>query len=76
MKSYTFSEARQRLADLLSEAKKEGGVRIYRRDGQSFVLAPELRGKSPLDVPGLESKVSTSEIVSLLRRNRRQKRRY
>ena len=40
MKSYTFSEARQNFAAILEQARREGAVRIQRRDGQSFVLRP------------------------------------
>jgi Antitoxin Phd_YefM, type II toxin-antitoxin system len=53
MKSYTFSEARQHFAALLEQARRDGGVRIQRRDGQSFVLTPEPQRASPLDIPGI-----------------------
>jgi len=33
MKVYTYSEAGQRLASLLDEARRAGEVRIRRRDG-------------------------------------------
>ena len=38
MKSYTTTEARQNLAAVLEEARRDGGVRILRRNRQSFVL--------------------------------------
>jgi Antitoxin Phd_YefM, type II toxin-antitoxin system len=41
VKSYTFSEARQNFAAVLEQARRDGAVRIQRRDGQSFVLTPE-----------------------------------
>src|SRR5262249_37768924 len=41
VKSYTFSEARQNFAAILEQARRDGAVRIQRRDGQSFVLTPE-----------------------------------
>jgi hypothetical protein len=53
MKSYTFSEARQNFAAILEQARRDGAVRIQRRDGQSFVLQPEPRMASPLDIPGI-----------------------
>jgi len=37
MKIYTYSEARQRLGELLERARREGSVRIRRRDGQIMV---------------------------------------
>ena len=54
MKVYTYSEARQKLAKLLNEAREEGAVRIRRRDGQEFVLRPVVETDSPLNVEGLE----------------------
>ena len=43
MRVYTYSEARQNLASLLDIAQRDGAVRIRRKDGQSFVLQPEVR---------------------------------
>ncbi len=57
MKSYTFSEARQKFAALLEQARRDGAVRVQRRDGQSFVVTPEPRHMSPLDVPGVTPRV-------------------
>ncbi len=53
MKEFTYSEARQRLAALLERARREGAVRIRRKDGQVFVGRPEPPAGSPLDVPAL-----------------------
>ena len=72
MKEYTFSEARQRLASLLDRARKEGSVRIRRRDGQKFILQPELQSRSPLDVPGIKTDIGREEIVETIRTSRRQ----
>jgi hypothetical protein len=71
VKVYTYSEARQRLASLLEQAKKEGAVRIRRRDGQTFILKPEVPGGSPLDVEGIDLGITTGEIVSFVRESRR-----
>ena len=71
MKEFTYSEARQQLAALLDRARREGAVRIRRRDGQVFVLSPEARRGSPLDVPGLDLKLSDDEIVDLIHEGRR-----
>lgn len=70
MKVYTYSEARQRLAQILDEAKREGAVIIKRRDGQSFVLKPESASGSPLDVKGVELDITTGEIVDFVRESR------
>ena len=70
MNVYTFSEARQNLATVLDEAQAEGAVRIKRRDGSEFEIAPVRRKKSPLDVQGVNVGLSAEEIVSLIRESR------
>ena len=71
MKTYTFSQARQKLATLLDEASREGEVRIRRRDGNSFVVQPLVEGTSPLDVPAVASDLTTAGIIKLVREGRR-----
>jgi hypothetical protein len=71
VKEFTYSEARQGLAALLDRARRDGAVRIRRRDGQSFVLRPDVRRGSPLDVPGIDLALSDDEIVSLVHEGRR-----
>ncbi len=71
MTEYTFSEARQKLASILDKARREGAVRIRRRDGQVFVLKPERVQKSPLDVSGINLKIGRKEIVDLIKEGRR-----
>ncbi len=70
MRIYTYSEARRKLATLLDRATEEGEVRIKRRDGQTFVITPERRRGSPLDITGLDLNVSTPEIVAFVREGR------
>ncbi len=71
MKEFTYSEARQRFASLLDRARRDGAVRIRRRDGQAFVLRPDTRRGSPLDVPGINLDVTADEIVALVHEGRR-----
>jgi hypothetical protein len=71
MKQYTYSEARQKLAALLARAQREGGVRIRRRDGSTFVLRPETSAGSPLDVPGLGLSIDRNEILDAIREGRK-----
>ena len=40
MKLYTYSTARQRLADVLEEASREGEVQIRRQDGRVYAVTP------------------------------------
>lgn len=70
-KVYTYSEARQRLAAVLEEARRTGAVRIRRRDGQVFELRPEQSEDSPLDVPGVNLGITRDEITAYVRKGRR-----
>ncbi len=71
MKEYTYSEARQRLAALLERARREGSVRIRRKDGTVFVLKPERSARSPLEVPSVDLKLTREEILAAIREGRR-----
>jgi prevent-host-death family protein len=71
MKEFTYSEARQNFAELLDQARQDGAVRIRRRDGQVFVLRPDARKRSPLDVPGINLPISAEEIVDVVHAGRR-----
>ena len=71
MKVYTYSEARQRLAAVLERARREGAIRIRRRDGAVFILQPDSSRASPLDVPGVDLGFTRDEIVALVREGRR-----
>jgi PHD/YefM family antitoxin component YafN of YafNO toxin-antitoxin module len=68
---YTYSEARQKLASLLDKAAQEGEVRIKRKDGRIFVIKPEPRADSPLDVEGIDLGLSAPEILAFIREGRR-----
>jgi antitoxin Phd len=48
MKLYTYSTARQRLAEVLEEASREGEVQIRRQDGRVYAVTPVAkRAQSP-----------------------------
>ncbi len=70
MQVYTYSEARQKLAQVLDQAEKGGKVLIRRKDGRTFALMPETLSRSPLDVPSVKATVSTREIVDIVRDGR------
>ena len=40
MKLYTYSTARQRLAEVLEEASRKGEVQIRRQDGRVYAVTP------------------------------------
>lgn len=71
MKTYTYSEARQRLASLLDRARKEGRVQIRRQDGSTFLLQPVAAESSPLDVEAIKTKLRPGELTALVRAERR-----
>lgn len=70
MQVYTYSEARQKLAMVLDQAESTGKVLIRRKDGRVFALVPEKCPSSPLDVPTIEAKTTTQEIVEIVREGR------
>jgi prevent-host-death family protein len=69
MKVYTYSEARQRLADVLNIARSEEVV-IKRRGGETFSIIFKKRKKSPFDVPGIQTKATTEDIIESVRESR------
>ena len=71
MNVYTYSEARQRLSSVLDSAKQSGKVLIKRKDGSIFSLSPEIQPQSPLDIKGINTDITTKEIVSFIRESRR-----
>jgi antitoxin Phd len=70
MQVYSYSEARQKLATILKQAESTGKVIIRRKDGRTFALIPEKIAASPLDVPSIEAKISSEEIVDFIREGR------
>jgi hypothetical protein len=70
MQIFTYSEARQKLAFVLEQAESTGKVLIRRKDGRAFALMPEKNISSPLDVPSIKAKISTKEIVDIIREGR------
>ena len=69
MKVYTFSQARQNLAEVLNQSKDEA-VLIRRRSGDSFAVIPKQREGSPFDVPGVKTAATTFDILAAVRESR------
>ncbi len=69
MKVYTYSEARQHLADVLNIARTEEVI-IKRRGGEAFSIIFRKSKKSPLDVPGIRTKATTKDILAAVRESR------
>jgi hypothetical protein len=71
MTVYTYSQARQKLAALLEQAARGDEVKIKRKDGRTFVLRPETKTGSPLDVGTVDLGLSTAELVQFIREGKR-----
>ena len=69
MKVYTYSEARQRFAEVLNIARTEEVV-IKRRGGETFSIIFRKSAKSPFDVPGIDTKATTKDILEAVRESR------
>ena len=69
MKVYTYSEARQRLADVLNIARSEEVV-IKRRGGETLSIIFKKSKKSPFDVPGIQTEATTKDILAAVRESR------
>lgn len=70
MKRYTYSQARQRLSEVLDTARKEE-VLITRRGGDTYSLSYRTAPKSPFDVPGIKTKATTQDILKAVKESRR-----
>jgi len=62
----TYPDTNLNLSTLLEEVARTGGVRIRREDGQSFLLTPAFE-TSPLDIPGIDLRLTADEIVAAVR---------
>jgi antitoxin Phd len=73
MRVFTYSQARQQLADVMQYAQVEGSVCISRRDGRLFQLTPISAAPqtSPLAVKALNLNLSQAEIIQAVQEGRR-----
>lgn len=69
MKVYTYSEARQRLAEVLNIARKEEVI-IKRRGDETFSVVFRKKSKSPFDIPGIKTKATTNDILAAIKDSR------
>ena len=70
MKIYTYSQARQKLADILEESKKEEVI-IRRRKRDMINIIPKSQGRrSSFDIPGLRKGITRKEILEAIRESR------
>jgi hypothetical protein len=69
MKVYTYSEAKKRFAEVLNIARKEE-VTIKRRGGETYTIVFKKAPKSPFDIPGIETKATTEDILDAIKDSR------
>jgi hypothetical protein len=70
MRVYTYSQARNRLAEVLEESKQEEVV-IRRRRGDAFTVSPRSRSRrSPFDVPGVGKGITRRALLAAIRESR------
>jgi hypothetical protein len=70
MKLYTYSTARQRLAEVLEEASRDGEVQIRRQDGRVYAVTPVAKlAQSPFaNVTGRRVRgVTSKELLRTIR---------
>lgn len=69
MRVYTYSQARQSLSEVLELAKKEEVI-IRRKKGEVYSVKIKKMNKSPFDIPGIKTKVKTSDILEAIKESR------
>lgn len=69
MKTYTYSQARQNLSQVLNECKTED-VLIRRRGGELFRVSVEQPGGSGLNVGSIKTDATTEDILGAIRESR------
>jgi hypothetical protein len=70
MKIYTYSKAREKLADILEESKREEVVIRRRKGDMFFIVSKSPSRRSPFDVQGLSKKITRKEILEAIRESR------
>ena len=69
MKVYTYSEARQKLAKLLEDARNEEVI-IRKRSGEAYSIIYRKPPVSPFDVKGLKTRAKTKDILDAVEKSR------
>jgi hypothetical protein len=69
MKVYSFTEARQNLGEVLTEAS-DGGALIKRRNGEIYMIRRQSDAGSPLDVPGISTRAAMEDILAAVAESR------
>ena len=65
------TRSKRGLAALLEQAAREGEAKVKSKDGRTFVIRPERKTISPLDVEGVDLGMTTAEIVQFIHEGRK-----
>jgi len=68
--TYSYAKAKQGLDLVLKKASRYGKVKI-RKDKELFIITPQERDISPLDVEGVDVGVSVKDILSCIHESRK-----
>jgi GGDEF domain-containing protein len=69
MKVFTYSEARQRFAEILNIAREEEVI-IQRRGGETFTITFKKTTQSPFAIRGIKTKATTADILQAIKDSR------
>jgi len=69
-KTYTYAKAKKSFDLVFQNAVNEGKVKIQ-KDDQVFVIMPESKKTSPLDIKGINLDVTMADIISYIHEGRR-----
>ena len=70
MRIYTYSEARQKLSEVLKMSMTQE-VLITRKDGSVFKILPQKEStQSPFDVEGIDSNLDLDDILTAVKESR------
>ena len=70
MKEYRDIDLIRNLDMVLKAVETIGKIILRRDDGATFAITLEQPNSSPLNIPSIQSKISTNEIVEIVRSGR------
>lgn len=71
MMIYTSSEVQKQFSTLLKKAMSEGQIKFKTKDGQIFIIRPEIQPKtSPFEVRSIKLPITRLDILEAVRESR------
>lgn len=68
--TYSYEKAKKSFDLVFKKASLEGKVAI-RKDDQIYILMPESKNASPLDIEGIDVKITSKDIVHFIHEGRK-----